>query len=78
VTQGQKKGFVDASVIEKAVEDGWFSQLTLTVTASYREGRKMHRKSHTQRFTVRVNSEQIIRRVGNLGNILGLTPKSMR
>jgi hypothetical protein len=51
---------------------------TLTLTASYREGRKMHRKSRTQRFTVRLNSERIIRRVGNLGNILGLTPRSMR
>jgi predicted nucleic acid-binding protein len=31
VTQGQKKGFVDANIVAKAVEDGWFSQLTLTV-----------------------------------------------
>jgi predicted nucleic acid-binding protein len=30
VTQGQKKGFSDANIVEKAVEDGWFSQLTLT------------------------------------------------
>lgn len=29
VTQGRNKGFVDAGVVEKAVEDGWFSQLTL-------------------------------------------------
>lgn len=50
----------------------------LTITASYHEGRKTHRKSRTHHFTVRLNSEQIVRRVGNLGNILGLTPKSMR
>lgn len=29
VTQGRKKGFVDAGVVEKAIEDGWFSRLTL-------------------------------------------------
>lgn len=51
---------------------------TLTLTVSYHEGRKSHRKSRTHRFTVRLNAERIIRRVGNLGNILGLTPKSMR
>ena len=31
VTQGQKKSFADASIVAKAVEDGWFSQLPLTV-----------------------------------------------
>jgi hypothetical protein len=31
VTQGQKKGFADANVVAKAVADGWFSHLTLTV-----------------------------------------------
>jgi len=30
VTQGQKKGFADAGIVEKAVGDGWFSELTLT------------------------------------------------
>lgn len=30
VTQGQQKGFADANVVAQAVEEGWFSQLTLT------------------------------------------------
>lgn len=30
VTQGQKKGFSDAGIVEKAIADGWFSQLMLT------------------------------------------------
>jgi len=52
---------------------------TLVITLSYREGRRMVRKTRTHRFTVRLNSEQVIRRVpAHLGNILGLTPKSMR
>ena len=52
---------------------------TLTITASYREGGRFHTKSLTHSFTVRLNSERVIRRVpAHLGNILGLTPKSMR
>jgi hypothetical protein len=51
---------------------------TLTVTASYRDGHRMHRKSRTHSFTIQLNAEQVIRRVGNLGAILGLTPKSLR
>jgi hypothetical protein len=50
----------------------------LTVTASYQDGRKTHRKSRTYRFTVQLNAEQVVRRVGNLGAILGLTPRSLR
>ena len=52
---------------------------TLTISASYREGRHTSRKSRTCRFRVRLNPERIVRRVpAHLGNILGLTPKSMR
>ena len=51
----------------------------LTVTVSYRHGGRTFRKSRTRRFTVRLNSERVIRRVpAHLGNILGLKPKSMR
>lgn len=50
----------------------------LTVTASYLDGRKMHRKSRTHTFSIQLNADQVVRRVGNLGAILGLTPKSMR
>lgn len=52
---------------------------TLTVTATFKEGRKTIRKSRTHRFTVQLKSDQVIRRgIGNLGNILGLTPKGSR
>ena len=50
----------------------------LTITVAYRDGRKIVRKSRTHRFTAKLNSEQVVRRVGNLGNILGLTPRNMR
>lgn len=52
---------------------------TFTVTVSYRDGRRTVRKSQTRRFSVRLNPEQVVRRVpAHLGHILGLTPKSMR
>jgi PglZ domain-containing protein len=51
---------------------------TLTVTASCREGRRTVRKTRSHRFTVRLQPDRIVRRMGNLGNILGLTPKSIR
>lgn len=52
---------------------------TLTITISYREGRRTSRKTQTHCFTVRLNSEKIIRRVPDkLGKILGLTPKNMK
>ena len=54
-------------------------QRTFTVTVSYKEGLRTHRKSRTVKFAVRLNPDQIVRRVPtHLGNILGLTPKSMR
>lgn len=51
---------------------------TLIVTVRYREGRRMVRKSASARFAMVLNTERIVRRVGNLGAIMGLTPKSMR
>jgi hypothetical protein len=51
----------------------------LTVTTQYRDGRRTIRKSIAGTFRVRLNLEQVIRRVPPaLGNLLGLTPKSMR
>lgn len=50
----------------------------LTLTVSYREGRRLLRQSQTHRFTVRLNPEQVVRRVPtHLGKILGLTPKAI-
>ena len=51
---------------------------TFMVTLSYLEGRRQMRRSRYHDFTVRLNLQRIIRRVGNLGNILGLTPKGLR
>jgi len=49
----------------------WF-----TATAIYKEGgRKVRRTLPAQEFVIQLNSERIVRRVGGLGNILGLTPK---
>ena len=48
----------------------------LTITLSYREGHRRRRLSKMQRFTVRLNPEQVVRRVPtHLGKILGLTPR---
>jgi len=66
----------DATVDER--KQGMMER-TLTITVSYCEGIRIYRKSRTHYFAVRLNSEQVVRRVpAHLGNILGLTPKSMR
>jgi len=53
-------------------------QRTLSITVRYKDGRRAMARTQILPFTVKLNSEKIIRRVGNLGNILGLTPKSIR
>jgi hypothetical protein len=66
----------DASEEERC---GGIMERTLAITVIYRDGRRTIRKSRITRLTVRLNSERIIRRVPpHLGNILGLTPKSMK
>jgi hypothetical protein len=52
---------------------------TLSVTISYKEGYRMVIRSLSHQLIVRFSPDRIIRRVpAHLGNILGLTPKSMR
>ncbi|MEQ8191741.1 MAG: PglZ domain-containing protein, partial [Candidatus Eremiobacterota bacterium] len=54
-------------------------ELTLTITVKYWDiaKKKSFRKSRFFRFTVRLNSEQVVRRVpASLGNILGLAPRN--
>jgi len=66
----------DATVEERKAG---IMERTLTITVSYREGYRISRKMQSHKFVVRLNSEQIVRRIPpSLGNILGLTPKSMR
>jgi hypothetical protein len=52
---------------------------TLRVSVTYREAQRTVRKARAIRFSMRLNSEKVIRRVpAHLGKILGLTPKSMK
>ena len=53
-------------------------QRALTITVSWHEGARTARKSRTLSYTVQLNSERVVRRLGNLGSILGLAPKAMR
>ena len=51
----------------------------LSIIIRYREGNRTIRKLQKYPFAVRLDSERVIRRVPtSLGNILGLTPKSLR
>jgi hypothetical protein len=52
---------------------------TLRISITYREGQRMMRKARSIEFSMRLNSEKIVRRVpAHLGKILGLTPRSMK
>ena len=52
---------------------------TLRITVTYREAQREVRKTRTAGFSLRLNSEKIVRRVpAHLGNILGLTPRNMK
>ncbi len=53
-------------------------QRELSITARYTDKGRTFRKLQKYLFTVRLNSERVMRRVPTtLGNILGLTPRSM-
>lgn len=47
-----------------------------SVTATYREGSRYLRRNASHAFTIKLNTERIVRRVGSLGTILGLTSKN--
>ena len=47
----------------------------LTVTAKYNFGKKLHTKTETKDFKIHLNTGRIVRRVGGLGNIIGLSPR---
>jgi hypothetical protein len=53
-----------------------FMTRMFSVTATYREGSRYLRRNVGQVFTIRLNTERIVRRVGNLGTILGLTSRN--
>jgi len=46
-----------------------------SLIAKYKEGNRVARKFYSKDLVVKLNPDRIVRRVGNLGNILGLTPK---
>lgn len=51
---------------------------TLTISVSYREGRRVTRKAQTFAFTVQLNTERVARRVPpSLGSIMGMMPKNV-
>jgi hypothetical protein len=54
------------------------AQRTLNIAMSYRDGPKVVRRSRSKTFNVRLNTERVARRVGNLGSILGLMPRGMK
>jgi hypothetical protein len=47
----------------------------LTVTAKYNFGKKQYTKTETKEFKIHINAGRIVRRVGGLGNIIGLSPR---
>ena len=55
-------------------------RITLTISYSYRDGKRQRTETIVHTFAIRLNSERLVRLVGNvnLGNILGLMPRSMR
>jgi hypothetical protein len=56
-----------------------FMERLLTLTAIYHVDRRTFRKSVSHPFVLRMNPEQVVRRVpAHLGKILGLTPKTVR
>ena len=63
------------SASERLKED---IKTTITITVSYKDGRRSMQRTRSHDFKVRINSEKIIRRMGNLGTILGMTPRGMR
>lgn len=66
----------DATVEER--QQGVMTRL-FTLEISYEDSHRIIRKSRTHRFNVKLNAEKIVRRVpAHLGNILGMTPRSMR
>jgi hypothetical protein len=46
--------------------------------ARWHKGARTVGKSQTLAYTVQLNSKRVVRRLGNLGSILGLTPKGVR
>ncbi len=69
----------DANDADDEDRKNGFMKRTLTISVKYREGYKTVRKSRSHEFTVRFNLEKVQRRVpAALGQILGLTPKTMR
>jgi len=67
----------DATIANAAERQAGVLKLSLTIAASYREGYRTVRRTVSKTFAVRLRSDQVVRRVGNLGGILGLMPRSI-
>jgi len=80
-SQGAQLPIVVCHPPEEATADerrSGFMERVLTVTLSWREGSHLARTSQTVGYKVQLNSERILRRLGNLGGILGLTPRERK
>jgi len=65
----------DATVEERKAG---YAKRMLSIGVTYRDGARTVRRGRTLPFTVKLNAEQVVRRVGNLGSILGLMPRGMK
>lgn len=69
----------DPSVATMEEHHQGYMKRELTIVVRYSEGGRVRRKLQKHSFAVRLNLERVVRRVPtSLGNILGLTPKTMR
>jgi hypothetical protein len=75
IAEPYKFGQQDATIDERRAGE---ARRTISISASYRDGAKTIRRSRSFQFVVKLNAEQVVRRVGNLGSILGLMPKGMK
>lgn len=66
---------IDSSSIPIADRKKEFSEQMLYLSLSYMIDNHQLSQALTHRFRIKINNEKIIRRVGNLGSILGLSPK---
>jgi hypothetical protein len=76
ITQSYKFEQADATKGERVAGE---AKRTLNIAVSCRDGHKPMRRSRTFPFVVKLNAEQVIRRVPPaLGSIMGMMPKGMK
>lgn len=66
---------LDSSKVDETERSNGLMVRQLTVTAKYYFGKKIATKTEIKDFKIHLNTERIVRRVGGLGNIIGLSPQ---